>query len=116
MPSRKKSAPSSAEPKIEFPAEDHQWLALQQRVIELTEKPIEDLSPRELQEVCLDLPDSEQDILKEYLRRRRLETSHAFSGIVSCRVWQQERCTQTLEDLIDFQDYLRALVVTLHEL
>ena len=113
---RRRPAPPSQEQKIEFPAEDQRWLALQHRVIELATKPVEDLSYRELQEVRLDLSDAELLTLNEYLRGRRLESSNAFDGIVRSRNWTEKLCGQTLEDLIDFQDCLRAVVLKLDSL
>ena len=102
-PSRKKTAASSLEPKIEFPVEDQSWIALQERAIELAGKPIEDLSYRELQELRLDLSDTEPVTLKEYLRGRLVESSNTFDAIASCRTWTEQLCGQTLEDLIDFK-------------
>jgi hypothetical protein len=94
---------------LEFLPEDAEWMALQQHVIDIVGKPIEDLEWRDLPGVYTALTDGEQTALRAYRRRKRLETSTEFGGIKNFRPWQERRCEQTLERLVHFQDWIRTL-------
>lgn len=66
-----KNEQSKRREKINFPSEDRGWIALQERVIAIAGKPIEDLSPDEETAVFSVLRDEEKSALRNYLDRTR---------------------------------------------
>jgi hypothetical protein len=98
---------------IEFPAEDRAWIELQDAVIAATGKPIEDLNCGDLNLLRSALSAPELAAIRDYRRRRRLETSAEFDGIQGSKSWRDRRCDWTYEELADFLDYMRAVTVWL---
>jgi hypothetical protein len=66
---------SDSDARIEFPAQDSEWAALQKRVISILGKPIEDLTFGDRTGLKNVLAQTEMDAIYRYARQKRLEDS-----------------------------------------
>jgi hypothetical protein len=121
---KKRNQPSNNVPveKIDFPAEDQAWMAVQTRVIELTAKPIEDLEWNEIETVSQRLSPSEQDALRKYWFRLKSEqenqapacnTDKPSTGVPKWANWEDQGCDKTFEWIVGFQQTMRAVIARL---
>lgn len=103
---------------IAFPESDNEWMALQQHVIDLTGKPIEDVAWGELGTLRATLTAAEMNAVLSYRRRKRLESSVPFEGIKAARRdpqgWEDWKCDKDYEWMLYFQDEMRALLFTIN--
>jgi hypothetical protein len=88
---------------IEFLPEDQEWLALQNHVIDVTGKLIEDLRPHELDAVASVLTEREKSVFHKYCERKSYEAACANEG------WADSKCDQTLGWMRYFMNTLRAI-------
>ncbi len=73
------------EEQFAHPPEDREWMALQQHVIDLSGKPIEDLTWADLCALRQAMTDPEMAALRDYRRRKKLAESLAFKNIPAQR-------------------------------
>lgn len=104
---------------IAFPESDREWMSLQQHVIDLTSKPIEDAAWSELGTLRAALTAAEMNAVLSYRRRKRLESSAPFDGIRAARRnpegWEDWKCDKDYDWMLTFQDWMRALLFTVDE-
>lgn len=120
MPKKKNQSKPPVE-KVDFPVEDQGWIALQLRIIELAGKPVEDLEWNDVAKVSKQLAPSEQDTLRKYWLRLKQEqentsqasTSKPSTGVSKWANWEDQSCNKDLEWMLDFQNYMRAILVRL---
>jgi hypothetical protein len=89
--------------RIKFPPEDRSWIELQERVISITGRLIEDLTPGDETALLPVLSKSEKSALQNYRDRKNYELARPNVE------WKEKKCDLTLGDIQDFTDCVRAL-------
>lgn len=96
--------------RIKFPPEDRGWIGLQERVIAITGKPIEDLTQADETALTSVLRKSEKSALQNYWDRKTYDAARPNAK------WEDRRCEATLGEISDFTDYVRAVAIRLYEI
>lgn len=90
---------------FEFAPSDQSWIALQERIVGVTGKFIEDLSLEDERALRAVLAEAEMRALENYKTRKAYETARPNAS------WQNRKSELTLDDLAEFTNCVRALAI-----